>query len=134
MANGNNLIVMGDMTRRTLRCTIDPDCERPELRTFKTMRPDLAVLAKRADYVWAGLTVLRAFFVAGRPSTTVPLGTFEEWSRTIRDALIWLGEPDPCLTQEQIRMDDPQRDQDAMALRAWHEKFGDERCTAAEGG
>jgi len=62
----------------------------------------------------------------------VPLGTFEELSRTIRDALIWLGEPDPCLTQEQIRMDDPQRDQDAMALRAWHEKFGDERCTAAE--
>jgi hypothetical protein len=49
------------------------------------------------------LTVLRAFHVAGRPSATVPLGSFEDWSTWIRDALIWLGQPDPCATMEKIK-------------------------------
>jgi putative DNA primase/helicase len=33
-ATGNNLIVEGDLTRRTLLYSLDARCERPELRTF----------------------------------------------------------------------------------------------------
>ena len=31
-ATGNNLQIAGDLTRRTLLCTLDARCERPELR------------------------------------------------------------------------------------------------------
>ena len=33
-ATGNNLVLVGDMTRRALLCRLDPERERPELRRF----------------------------------------------------------------------------------------------------
>jgi putative DNA primase/helicase len=33
-ANGNNLTLVGDMTRRAIMCTMDPGVERPETRVF----------------------------------------------------------------------------------------------------
>ena len=33
-ATGNNLVLVGDMTRRALLCRLDPQFERPELRKF----------------------------------------------------------------------------------------------------
>jgi len=93
-ATGNNLVVIGDMTRRTLVCSLDAGVERPENRTFKAPDPIDVVRGDRAKYVVAALTVLRAYHVAGRPEQgTIPLGSFEVWSRRVRDALIWLGEP-----------------------------------------
>jgi putative DNA primase/helicase len=92
-ATGNNLTVSGDMARRTLRCRIDAEQERPETRTFKTQRPDKRARNDRANLVVAGLSVLRAYWQAARPKQTVELGSFEDWSRTVRDALIWLGDP-----------------------------------------
>ena len=35
-ATGDNLTFSGDVIRRTLMCTMDAGCERPELRDFKT--------------------------------------------------------------------------------------------------
>lgn len=105
-ATGNNLTFVGDMTRRAIRATLDAGVERPELRAFD--RDPLAMVAeRRGDYVSAGLTVLRAFHIAGRPSQTVPLGSFTTWSGWVRDALIWLGEADPCETMEGMRGADP---------------------------
>lgn len=98
-ATGNNLTLEGDMTRRAIRATLDAGVERPELRAFD--RDPLAmVTAQRGDYVTAGLTVLRAYHIAGRPQQRAPLGSFTDWSRWVRDALIWLGEADPCDTME----------------------------------
>jgi putative DNA primase/helicase len=119
-ATGNNLVVAGDMVRRTLRCIIDAEAESPENRTFQTERPDKLAARQRAELVVAGLTVLRAFFVAGCPQTQTPLGSLEEWSRTVREALIWLGEPDPCRSIEGIRQEDPERVKVANVLREWY--------------
>ena len=44
-ATGNNTVVVGDMTRRVLFCTLDAQCERPELREFE-FNPIERVLAK----------------------------------------------------------------------------------------
>jgi putative DNA primase/helicase len=41
-ATGNNLAIAGDLVRRTLLCSLDAQCERPELRTFETERERLA--------------------------------------------------------------------------------------------
>jgi hypothetical protein len=130
-ATGNNLTLAGDMTRRAIRATLDAGVERPELRAFD--RDPLAlVVAHRGDYVTAGLTILRAFHIAGRPSQTVPLGSFTAWSGWVRDALIWLGEADPCETMEGMRGADPKLEALTAALEEWRSVIGTDRVTVRE--
>lgn len=130
-ATGNNLTLAGDMTRRAIRATLDAGVERPELRAFD--RDPLAmVAAHRGDYVAAGLTILRAFHIAGRPSQTVPLGSFTAWSAWVRDALIWLGEADPCETMEGMRGADPKLEALTAALEEWRSVIGTDRVTVRE--
>jgi putative DNA primase/helicase len=125
MANGNNLVVSEDMLRRVLRSTIDPGVECPESRVFTTVRPDHLVDRDRAKYVIAGLTVLRAFHVAGRPQQAAATEGFDAWTRWVRDALIWLGEPDPWLVTEGTRQEDPERQKTNLVLREWYEVLPD---------
>ncbi len=130
-ATGNNLTLIGDMTRRAIRATLDAGVERPELRAFD--RDPLAMAAThRGDYVTAGLTILRAFHIAGRPSQTVPLGSFTAWSGWVRDALIWLGEADPCETMEGMRGADPKLEALTAALEEWRSVIGTDRVTVRE--
>jgi putative DNA primase/helicase len=70
--------------------------------------------------VLAALTVLRAFHVAGRPQQTVPLGSFEDWSLFVRDALVWLGEADPCATMERARAEDPKLEALTNVVEQWY--------------
>ena len=130
-ATGNNLTFVGDMTRRAIRATLDAGVERPELRAFD--RDPLAlVAARRGDYVTAGLTILRAFHLAGRPEQSVPLGSFTTWSGWVRDALIWLGEADPCETMEGMRGADPKLEALTAALEEWRSVLGTDRVTVRE--
>jgi hypothetical protein len=105
-ATGNNLRLVGDMTRRVLLCTLDAKQERPELRPFKR-DPVAEVLADRGRYVAAVLTIARAYIAAGRPRVAAPLNSFEGWSDTVRSPLLWLGRADPVETMESARTDDP---------------------------
>jgi hypothetical protein len=130
-ATGNNLTLAGDMTRRAVRCSLDPGVERPELRSFDR-DPVAAVEADRGNYVAAALTVLRAFHVAGRPQQASPLGSFVEWSRWVRDALIWLGEANACATMDEVRGADPKLDALTMVIEQWHAVLGERRVSAKE--
>lgn len=105
-ATGNNLLLRGDMTRRALLCTLDAEMERPELRQF-VFDPIARVMADRGAYVAAGLTICRAYIVAGRPGRLPPLGSYTDWSDLIRSALVWLGEQDPVASMERAREEDP---------------------------
>lgn len=122
-ATGNNLTLEGDMTRRAIRATLDAGVERPELRAFDR-DPLATVTAQRGDYVTAGLTILRAYHIAGRPEMRAPLGSFTDWSRWVRDALIWLGEADPCETMEGMRGADPKLEALTSVLEGWREVIG----------
>jgi hypothetical protein len=106
IANGNNLVIQGDLTRRTVSGRMDAEVERPELLRFDYSPLDDATV-NRAELVMAVLTVLRAYHLAGRPSKE-PLGGFEQWSYLIRGGLVWLGEDDPVDTMEGLRENDPQ--------------------------
>jgi putative DNA primase/helicase len=131
-ATGNNLEIAGDMTRRTLLCQLDPQCERPELRQFD-FDPVAMVAADRARYIGAALTVLRAYVTAGRPNAPTPLGSFEEWSDTVRGALLWLGETDPVITLEASRESDPILTDLRALMAAWTGRIGHyEQMTAAK--
>jgi len=107
-----------------LRAAVDPKCERPELRKFNFC-PLEETAKRRPELVIAALTILRAYHVAGRPKqpNLNPLGSFDEWSDWVRSALVWLGEPDPCLTMAAARDTDPELKQLRNLLGAWHELF-----------
>lgn len=118
-ATGNNLVLAGDVTRRAIVARLDPKVERPEEREFDH-NPIEMIRRDRATYVRAALTILRAYIDAGRPEQKrKPLGSYEEWSRLIRDALIWLGEPDPVATMEKVRNEDPVLGDLAEVLDCW---------------
>lgn len=131
-ATGNNLLLTGDMPRRAIVGRLDAGVERPEEREFMTENPVETLKRERPRYVAATLTVLRAFIIEGRPEQARPLGGFEEWSRLVRDALIWAGEPDPVGTTERIREQDPKRAALAAVLAQWSAIIGTKRISAKE--
>jgi hypothetical protein len=76
---------------------------------------------------------LRAYHIAGRPrQKVIAWGGFEGWSRSIREPLVWLGLADPCATRKYVVADDPDREEAAVILAAWHDAFKNESVTAKE--
>jgi hypothetical protein len=122
-ATGNNLTIVGDLTRRTLICSLDAHCERPELRRFEGNVLDVARM-QRGRLVFAALTVLRAWHVSGVSVDVAPFGSFDSWSRRIREPLVWLGRADPCETVAKVREDDPKRAALLAVLIQWKEAIG----------
>jgi hypothetical protein len=126
-ANGNNLIIGADLTRRVIRCEMDAKMERPEQREFTDDELLDTVKANRAQLVVAGLTVLRAWHVAraNEPALQLKSMGFTEWSRRVREALVWLGEDDPASTMEVTRKDDPYLAERAAVFTEWHNALGE---------
>ena len=50
-ATGNNPIIKGDLTRRSLVGRLDAKCERPELREFATYDPIADAKGRRGELV-----------------------------------------------------------------------------------
>src|SRR5215472_15493511 len=106
-ATGNGVSFQGDMIRRGLLCNLEALSERPELREFRRDALQLAA-DNRGAYVAAALTIVRAYLVAGAPRQCGPLGSYTAWSKMVRSPLIWLGEPDPVSSMDEIRKEDPE--------------------------
>jgi hypothetical protein len=125
-ANGNNLVIGADLTRRTIRCEMDAGVERPEQRKFADDHLLDTITGNRPQMVVAGLTVLRAWHVA-RPNEQLRLDSmgFTEWSHRVREALVWLGEDDPASTMEATRKDDPFRAERVAVFTEWHKALGE---------
>ena len=130
-ANGNNLVIEGDMTRRTILSKLDAGMERPEERTF-TFDPVAKVLEDRGRYITAALTIVRAYILAGSPGKLSPLQSFTEWSDNVRSALVWLGQPDPADSINEIRANDPILSSLRDILTAWRAVYADEKHKAAD--
>ena len=125
IANGNNLTIAGDLTRRTLQICMDAGMERPETRTFKR---DLHRWLKenRALLVRDCLTVLAAFRRLGRPLEPDfrPIGSYEAWSTDIVGSLLWLAQEDPTKAMDALRAADPKRQLLARVLEGLAALFG----------
>ena len=107
-ANGNNIRLKGDITRRSILCLMDAEIERPELRSFN-LDPFQMVINNRGKYIAAVLTIARAYIEAGMPDVIKPkLASFEDWSDLVRSCLVWLDYADPLETMEQVRSEDPE--------------------------
>ncbi|MBK8751712.1 MAG: hypothetical protein IPL99_08705 [Candidatus Competibacteraceae bacterium] len=132
LATGNNTLVKEDITRRVVLCELDPQLEAPEKREYDR---NLAtwIPAHRPTLVAAALTALRAYIVAGQPQQPHPvMGSFEDWSHRVRDALTWLGEADPLGDTDKMEDTDPIRVKLRALLLAWHCAFKSIPSTCAE--
>jgi hypothetical protein len=100
-ATGNNIILNDDTYRRVLHILLETDKEKPEERgDFK--HPDLLrwVEDKREAFARNALTILHAYHAAGRPVIQLtPYGSYEEWSRCVRAAIVWCGCVDPVASR-----------------------------------
>jgi putative DNA primase/helicase len=133
-ATGNNLIIAGDMVRRSIRSELDAGVEQPETRSF-AFDPIARVMADRGKYIAAVLTIIRAYQAAARHGERVevtPFQGFNEWSRYVREPLVWLGLADPVESVAEVRRSDPERMRLRALLTAWEDVFGNDPMTAAK--
>jgi putative DNA primase/helicase len=134
-ATGNGLSFSGDLSRRAVPIRLNARTENPENRSGFKHKDLIAHVKKNVpSLVAAGLTLLRAYFVAGRPAHgATRMGSFEAWDDTVRGAVIWAGMADPCEGREAVRREND-RDRDALRalLAAWDRLFGDTPVTASD--
>lgn len=119
---GNNVAVAADTTRRIIHIRLDVLQERPEERTgFK--HPELLawIRQNRPRLLTCALTILRAYCNAGMPRQDVSaFGSFEGWSRLVREAMVWVGQPDPCNTRVKLtESSDTTADALGQLIAAW---------------
>jgi hypothetical protein len=115
-ATGNNVQLKADTSRRTCHIRLESPDERPEAKSdFKYPKLREHARANRVRLLSAALTILRGWFVAGRPTHGLPAwGSFEGWSGVVREAVVFAGLPDPGDTRLALQTS---ADQDAVAMR-----------------
>jgi putative DNA primase/helicase len=135
---GNNLTLRGDLGRRVVRCRLLTKMECPETRDgFRHSDLDAYTEANQSELLAAALTILRAHAVAGFAACTVrvtnedgtvtelparPVGSFNEWDRIVRHAILRAGLADPMVTQDEAREEDEDDVKLAALLFAWHQR------------
>ena len=139
IVTSNNAMVVGDTGRRSLSARLVPECEYPEHREFRRVDLLRHVQQNCHELTLAAITILRWHIQKGCPETRVavqtadggqvvrspirPFGSFESWSRLVRQAVIHLDLPDPVGTQVTNRQLDDQTIADrrfVTALASWN--------------
>lgn len=132
VATGNNVHIGGDLERRTLWVTLNAGVERPEERTgFAIGDLEDYVRRNRGDLLWALLTVVRAWVVAGSQEPPHPTSdSFGRWVAVLRGILAnaELGETVGVVghVDSVQQASDPDAEEWARFLAAVHQEFGTE--------
>jgi putative DNA primase/helicase len=129
---GNNPIITGDMARRTLALDIQPRSADPE-RDLYPFNPVEVIRRSRQDLLRAAYTAMRGYRLAGMPSFGLPaVGSFDEWSRKVRDLVYWLTDYDVSDAFRRNKAEDPRRLEDGSLLAALHAHFGANNFKSAD--
>lgn len=140
LLTGNNFTASGELPRRVLTCRLDAKTERPFTRAFDT-DPVALCLVQRQSLVAAALTLLRGYWVAGRPVLSpTALGSFAAWDAAIRQPVLWIGQQvapgaalgDPVDAILQRAEMDPADEAHGALMQAWREIFGNCNITARD--
>lgn len=123
-ATGNNVAVAADTARRIIHIRLDVLNERPEERTgFRHPNLTTWIGENRQRLLTAALTILSAYCKSGRPAQKLTaFGSFEGWSSLVREALVWVGVPDPCQTRTKLTDSiDTTADTLSQLIAAWRQ-------------
>ena len=143
--NGNNISLGGDLARRGVWATIDPDMPKPWERTgYKYEHLDRYVASHRGEVLAALLTLIRAWVAAGCPQATVRSDSFSEWFGTMNGILTVAGiEGGVGTTEKDTSINSEDDDELQEFLAALWDVFGDKQfvsgdaasaCVASGGG
>ena len=130
VVTGNNPSVSTEIARRSISIRLDPQVETPWDRPPEEFRHrDLRRWASenRGRLIWAALTMVRAWFVAGKPPAGLSLGGFDEWSDVV-GGIIEVARIQGFLANRNRFYDraDAERDQWDQFIRVWWDKFPNE--------
>lgn len=132
-ATGNNLRLVGDLSRRVLVSTVDHGVESPERLAFP-FDPVQRVRERWPYYRAAALTVLRGFLAAGSPCNgSGQVGNYEQWDALVRQCVCWLDAEglapfelaDPADAVAQNYEADPETQKLRALLAAWRRQTND---------
>jgi hypothetical protein len=132
MITGNGLSVSEDLARRFLLVELDAHTENPESRKFRgdikaEVTRDRLVLLSAALTIWRWGRQQGDALVRGQP-----FGSFEQWSRWVRDPLLALGCADPIERVARMKEDDHRREQVADAWAVWWKRHGSKSLAVAD--
>jgi hypothetical protein len=134
LLTGNNITATGDLSRRTLKIDLDPACENPWQRNF-SFDPVSVVQENRIQMIVDALTILRGFLSSPEYDEGIVsshTGSFEKWSRWIRQCVIWLGYEDPELSIVENFTADEETDKLRRLMELWWLMWGDEGVSNQE--
>ena len=132
-ATGNNLRYVGDVARRVVQITLEPQEEKPDERTdfvHKDLRKH--VREKERTYLAHACTILLSYLDAGAPQPSGGYGSFEEWNALVRGCVLWVTGIDPLADQDKQMADDEGLSAWRQLLDAWHTCLGEGGRTLAQ--
>jgi hypothetical protein len=121
---GNGLTISEDLARRFVAVDFDPRTEDPEARPF-TNDIRMEVTARRKELLAALLTIWRWGRIATDMQSGLPLGSFEQWCRWVRNPLLALGCHDPAERVSEAKERDGRRQAIVDLFATWWERHGD---------
>ena len=128
---GNGLTLSEDLARRFIAVEFDPRTEDPEARPFTTdIRAE--VTERRAELLVALLTIWRWGRIATDIEAGLPLGSFPQWGRWVRDPLLALGCQDPVARVSEAKERDGRRQSIADAFAVWWDRHHDRPVAARQ--
>jgi hypothetical protein len=122
---GNGVTISEDLARRFVAVDLDPRTEDPESRPF-TSDIRVEVMERRSELLAALLTIWRWGRIATEIEAGLPLGSFAQWCRWVRDPLRALGCQDPAESVGEAKERDGRRQAVADLFMVWWENHRDE--------
>lgn len=121
-ALGNQVQVLGDIQRRVYPISLRPTDPDPQDRDESRYRHPLLrewTRDHRAELISACLTLVRSWFVAGRPAVRADFGSFEAWQRIVGGVLAHAGIPGFLENRKEWARDSSYDAQHWSAHTAW---------------
>ena len=125
VSTGNNPTYSKEIARRTVPIRLDAKSEQPWTRSgFRHPNQRQWVSDNRAALIAAGLTLGRAWLVAGRPDGTEELGSYESWSRVIGGCLHVAEVPGFLANRDEFHQrSDAESDAHPQLCERWHDSY-----------
>jgi hypothetical protein len=107
-ASGNNISPAGDLARRSIIIRLDANTEKLADRRFDIEDIERYLIENRPQLLVDALTIVRAYQQLDERPVTMPpaMPSFEQWSKFVREPLMWLELPDPVETQKREAFED----------------------------
>ena len=135
LITGNNITPSADTARRIVEIRLDPKCESPATRNFKT-NPILFMREHRSTLIRSVLTIQAAYqnyLKSGGAEPEAPaVGSFNDWNQWCRLPVLWLTNSDPAKRLLDQIKSDPAKAELAEVLTEWQREFGTDQMTAMQ--